>query len=166
MGLIEKVFTDKQPEEIAKLLQDDDCKKLLLKNVSSELQDYGDIIWAYPKDQILAIAMQPDFAELDEGFYVGNVIINYMTESKDLLPMISQHRGLELAERGLICLSFFYEHMEMRCERYGAPSPEFYVEMVKKTYIMEGMRNLAENFSNWQEYLHSQFNSISINEML
>jgi hypothetical protein len=172
MSLIEKFFSDERDSNLDSLLTDKKSKQLILKEVSKELPDHGDIIVNYPRDQIIAIALEPDFADMNEGFYVGNIIIKYMTQrtpsseelseeqktSNSIIPSLVYQGGKELAEKSLICLSFFQGYMEKRTQRYGAPSPETYKVVAQKIFVYEGWESLSDNFENWQEFLYNQFN--------
>jgi hypothetical protein len=177
MSLIEKFFSDERDNNLDSLLKDKKSKQLILKEVSKELPDHGGIIINYPNDQIIAIALEPDFADMDEGFYVGNIIIKYMTQrvissgrlseeqktANSILPSLVYQDGKELAEKSLICLSFFQGYMEKRNQRYGAPSPKTYKSVAQNIFAHEGWESLSENFDNWQEFLQDQFNLVNIN---
>jgi hypothetical protein len=175
MSLVEKVFLDGGDETLNKLLKDEDVKRLILKEVSKELPSYEGIIINYAKDQIMAIALEPDFADLDEGFYVGNILVKHMISgtqleysnseeersSNDIIPSLVYQNSLDLAEKCLISLSFFQESMERRTDMYGAPAPNTYMEVAQRIFVCEGWRSLSENFENWQDYLHEKFNLVN-----
>jgi|TARA_Y100000310_G_scaffold345607_1_gene467217 hypothetical protein len=177
MSLVEKVFLDGGDETLNKLLKDEDVKKLILKEVAKELPDYEGIITKYPNEQIMAIVLDQSFADMDECFYVGNMIIRYMKKglqldkkiseekktSSDILPSLVYQKGIELAEKGFIGLCFFYECLEHKSNRHGAPSPEYFKSVSKTIFVQEGWPTLASNIDNWQDCLHYQFDLVNLN---
>lgn len=158
MSYIQNVFNEPRSEAIEKLWADPESRQILLAQVAIELPDYGAVIWRYPKEQILALAIQANFAGLDEAFCVGAIVNKYMNEVKDILPMITRHGGWELASRCLISLGFFRAYMERRTRRYNAPSPRFYQERGKAAFRNEGWPNIADHFEKWEQFLAEQFN--------
>ncbi len=66
--------------------------------------------------------------------------------------------GEDFASRCLFSLSFFYERLNALYSRYGAPHPEFYREMGKRTFYYIGDETIAEHFENWEEFLRKRFN--------
>ncbi len=162
MSVIRKLFSEHRSEAIEKLWSDSASQKLLLEQVALELPDYGAVIWRYPKEQVLALAVQAKFAALEEAFCVGSIINTYMREVTDILPMITRHCGWELASRCLISLGFFKDFMERRTRRYNAPSPGFYKEKGKEAFRNEGWPVIADHFEKWEDFLAEQF-SLSTN---
>ena len=157
MSVIKAIFSEKRTAAVEKLWADEESRRLLLEQVAIELPDYGAVIWRYPKEQVLAMAAQARFAQIDEAFCVGAIINRYMRETKDILPMVTQHYGWELASRCLISLGFFGAYMEQRTRRYNAPSPNFYKARGKEAFRSEGWDSIAKNFEKWLELLAEQF---------
>lgn len=157
MSVIKAIFAEKRTAAVEKLWADEETRKLLLEQVAIELPDCGVVIWRYPKEQVLALAAQAKFAEIDEAFCVGAIINKYMRETKDILPMITQHYGWELASRCLISLGFFWAYMEQRTRRFNAPSPNFYKARGREAFRNEGWESIATHFDKWLEFLADQF---------
>jgi hypothetical protein len=157
MSTIKAIFSDKRTAAVEKLWADQDTRKLLLQQVAIELPDYGAVIWRYPREQVLALAAQATFAGMDEAFCVGAIINKHMRETQDLLPMVTQHHGWELASRCLVSLGFFEPYMQRRSERYNAPSPDFYRARGKEAFRNEGWDSIARNFDQWIAFLSDTF---------
>lgn len=160
-----KIFTDHQPDEIQRLWNDPESKILLLQQTSFELQDNGGIIWCYPAEQVISMMLEPKFAGLDEGLYVGRTVNRYMHYPKDVLPLVSEHQGLALAERCLIGLGFFWDRIAQMRERCGAPSPQYYMRVGQREFRRNGFPTLAENMPKWQEFLYYQFRAFKTNNI-
>jgi hypothetical protein len=157
MSVIESLFSEKRDGSIEKLWGGEEEKKLLLKEASNEIDDYPRIIWSYPNEQIIAIAMKARFACIDESFRVGHIVNELMGETRDLLPKVTKHSGMGLATRCLVSTGFFWDYMETRTKRYGAPSPGFYMDAGRKAFYNSGWENIADNFSKWREFLAEEF---------
>jgi len=135
-----------------KLLEDTDCRGFLIRDALNE----GRIVWRYPKEQIGALVMPAKFASLDEKSYVAHMI-NRFIKVVDCLPWITKHEGRDFADRCLFSTSFFWDYMEKRRRRFGAPSPEFYLAAGQEEYKTMGKRDLAFNMHNWRNFLAQRF---------
>lgn len=156
MSVLKQIFSDSRSKAIEDLWKSED-KKLLLKQVSSEIEDCSQPIWVYPKEQVIAIAMQAHFASMDESFYVGNILNSLLAQPKDILPEITKHRGLDFAGRCLVSTGFFWNYMENRTKRYGAPSPKFYTREGIRQFNSLGLEEIAEHFQSWQVFLADEY---------
>ena len=71
----------------------------------------------------------------------------------DIFPLITEHKGKELAYRCLISLGFFNSALESRCKRRGSPSPSFYREIGIKTFNELKMVEISKHFLNWESFI-------------
>ena len=111
-------------------------------------------VWVKPFDQILLVVMQADFAETDqERVSVASILC---VPRKTVFPMVTEHRGLELAGRCLISLGLFGHAMEARKQR-GYPPPCFYRNVGKSTFAKAGMQEISEHFEKWEWFLGELF---------
>ena len=133
---------------IEELLEGPDCRGLLIKQEHKK----GNPLWKYPNEQLRAMIMPADFANLDERLYIANMISRFLRRN-DFFPEITEHEGTDYAERCLFSTSFFWDHLRKKQNNHGAPSPEFYLETGKTEYELIGMKDIARNMIQWREFL-------------
>ncbi|MBI2632033.1 hypothetical protein HYW75_03450 [Candidatus Pacearchaeota archaeon] len=127
MELIKKIFENsKSCTAIKSLFDDENNKKLILRQAAIELGDYAGCLWKYPYEQIMAITLQAKFADDEEAITVTGFIKTHMRNPKNLFPKVCEYEGLALASRCLISLGFFKEHMEKMTRIRALPPPSFY----------------------------------------
>lgn len=165
MSVIKSLFLAKD-KAVQELWQDPQIREQLLKDAAKEMMDCEDFIWNHPKEQLIALAMQSSFSDYEESCYVAEIINKYLPETKDIFPLVTKHKGLELAERGLVSLSFFYDFMKKRERRYGAPSPEFYGKMARLEFERNFKPKISKHFEDWKEFWNDQFKLSNINNEL
>ena len=71
--------------------------------------------------------------------------------------MVSEHRGKELAYRCLISLGIFKKAIVHRSERHGAPSPDFYRNIGRSTFVQIGKEDVGNHFLQWENFLSEMF---------
>ena len=75
----------------------------------------------------------------------------------DILPMITEHQGRELAYRCLISLGIFKDALRTRSDRRGAPSPDFYRTIGILSFNQIGMTEISSHFIGWESFLAEMF---------
>jgi len=99
-----------------------------------------------------------NFASSDrECIYVAGML-KHLLPKKNILPYCIDYAGYELASRCLVSLGLFFDAMEKRTKYHGAPEPEYYRKIGKQTFDKIGMTDVADNFTNWEEFLGKTFN--------
>jgi hypothetical protein len=134
------------------LLEDPDCRGLLIRQAMTE----GNIVLEYPREQVASLVGHARSAQPEEKDYISDMILRFL-KKVDCFPLITEHQGIDLAERCLFSTSFFWEHIKKREERYSAPSPEFYLIMGSKKYEALGKTDIARNTANWRNFLEKTF---------
>jgi len=156
MNLVQKLFNNRA-EVIKKLLEEKDSKFLIEQVVAKELMNKDEFTIENPWSQIRVIVSLSPFASSKEECYEVTDIIIWGAQEKDVLPMITEHQGYELAKRCLISTSFFEKRMESRCERYGAPSPAFYRQIGRSCFKQAGQPEIGSHFDKWTLFLQELF---------
>ena len=154
--LVEKLFTNKA-EHIQKLLEDKDSSFLVEREIAKELMSQNEFTPENPWSQIRVIISLSPFASSKEECYDITDIIIWGVEKDDIIPMITEHSGYELAKRCLISISFFEKYMIRRCERYGAPSPNFYRQVGQTCFKQIGKTEIGSHFNKWTLFLQELF---------
>ncbi len=139
---------------IAKLWEDKASHSALLKSIYNEMMDSARIMNLPASDQFLVLFSQADFAKSDdERVYVAGIFRKRLCDL-DILPRITKHKGVQLAEKGLVSLSFFNEYLE---SRYGKPAVRFYRGQSVSRFEGAGRFDVAQNFEAWTEYARNLF---------
>jgi len=116
-----------------------------------------ELIMNYPRERIVALMHEASFKKHDsEAIYVGNIVYGPI-RSKDIIPMVTEHQGLQLAARGIVGIGFFREYMEHLNQYRGYPKVEFYMGVCKKELKIHGKEDIADNMENWTNHLHTIF---------
>jgi len=164
MRTVKALFAQKRDAHIDALINDPSSREQLLQQAGQQLPDCGEILWHYPHEQVIALAMSSGIAKADESLYVGYIVDHHMTNIEDILPQVTKHRGTALAERCFVSLSFFRDYMKRRTERYGAPSPEFYMGWGVHEFRKAGWETLADHFSEWNDFWRQQFALVNVGD--
>jgi hypothetical protein len=144
-------------EAIKSLLADNTPNSCLLKTLYKELADNPSIALYDSFSQFKILFSNANFAESeDERVYVASVFARRIFD-KDIIPQISEHCDCQLAEKGLVTLSFFRDYLERRRQRFGAPSIEFYERVSVDKLKKIGRPEVAEHLKNWTDYAQSVF---------
>jgi hypothetical protein len=116
-----------------------------------------DFIRVNPKDYILSFCANSNIGNFREAEEVVDIIFHHLRNTKDIIPAVTEHQGLQLANRGLVSLSFFRDYMLHLHNRYGYPKPDFYIEKSKIEYEGAGKDYLSMHFESWIDFLQETF---------
>jgi len=156
-ALIEKLFTQSQSEAIKKLWEDKSSRLLIQKEVGKRLLNKDEIILDLPLHQIIFLTSLSSFADSERECWDVAEVVYWGINHDDIFPMVSQHYGKDLAYRCLISLSFFKSYMGEKCNRHGAPSPEFYRGVGVQSFHSIGEDDISEHFYKWECFLSEFF---------
>jgi len=157
IDLLTSLFPNSQVKSIIKLWQDENSKSLIQKEVGKRLLSSDKVITNFPFGQILVITSLSTFASSEDEKQSVAHIIHWGIFRNDILPLCTEHQGKELAYRCLISLGFFKRALEERCERHGAPSPDFYRELGIHVFHGLQMTEISEHFSKWEYFINEIF---------
>ena len=139
-------------EAISKLWEDKASQSVLLKSLYKEMMDSPNLLSLPASNQFLVLFSQADFAKSDdERVYVANIFYRRLFD-KDILPLVTEHTGIQLAERCLVSSSLFEKHMHERSRRYSAPKPAFYRKVGISKFEENRRFDVAMHFDAWTEY--------------
>jgi len=141
------------------LMQDESSKKLLLRQMSQELQDRVEPLWKYPKEQVLAIFISSGLEE-GESLRVGNLVWSHLRSAPFPFAYLSDERkDTSWAERGLVGIGMFYDFYESRWSRRAAPKTKYYVEEIKNVLTKNYKFQLALHTDAWIEFMRNTFST-------
>jgi hypothetical protein len=163
-NIFEDLFAENQPEYVKNLLQEKNLRVRMCESCKKELFSNKKILSFHSFDQLVSL-MTNDFFEYtdEECCQVANLFYRTL-RFKRILPLFVDDEGLDLASRCLISLGFFYDALENRSVRYGAPKPEFYRKVGKKVILNMEMKDLHNNFNNWENYFRDNLSNKLLRE--
>ena len=131
---------------LIKLLLDEDTRLKILKSMGNRLLKNSNIFLEDCLGQLTLITSIAPFAESQEECIDIAQTIKWGLKQKNILPLISEHKGKDLANRCLISLSFFYKAIKARTNHHGYPNHNFYRKIGIQTYLDIGEYNLSNHF--------------------
>jgi hypothetical protein len=158
MSLIEELYSSKAVDLIKDLYKEDySARESFFKAFGDKiLQSRDKILLSKPLDIFLFICSTAQFASsMEESNQVAIIIYKRMQE-KTPLPYILDDRGIDLAEKCFVSLSFFYPAL-MRRWKKGGPHPDFYRGYSKKLFEMNGYDEIVSHYELWENFLGEFF---------
>lgn len=156
-ALLDKLFSRSQADAIRILWKDKNSRLLIQREIGKQLLCHEEIIDDPPLTQFLLIASTSPFASSDTECSEIASILYWGIRQVDILPMVTEHQGKELAYRCLISLGIFKEALRERCDRHGAPSPDFYRIVGVSSFNRLGMTEISSHFTGWESFLSEMF---------
>lgn len=167
------LFPEQNRRAIDSLIEDEDFQKQLPSLILDRIQKRKREVLPIEEDIIPLLFSQANFARLEESYYIASLFSRYLSFGGNFLPLASnfledienlKRKGKlnkrdyiklneNFASRCLFSLSFFYEALRELYLRRGAPRPEFYREMGKRTFVNIGEERIADHFEEWEEFI-------------
>lgn len=156
-ALIDRLFVKSQADAIRTLWEDTSSRSLIKKEIAKTLLDNDQIINEFPLTQLMFIMSLSPFADSENECNNVAEIIYWGIHRIDIIPMVTEHNGKELAYRCLISLGFFKPILVRRWKRQGAPSPDFYRQVGIESFKRIGMVDIGNHFGKWEGYIGEFF---------
>ena len=153
MTLIEELYSQKAIALIKELYYDDvEAKEAFYSAFGNKiLETQHKVLMSKPLDIIMFICSTAKFSSSpEESSYVAVMIYKRLKEPNPL-PYILDDKGLDLAEKILISLSFFKPALYARWKR-GGPHPDFYRSYSKSIFVSEGLEYVSVNHERWENF--------------
>lgn len=155
--LIEQLYSEKDCKYIKELYKDISLRDHLQQAIGEKLStDNTKILTNCGLDVFFLVCGTAKFATIDESNKVALIIFSCM-KLHNPLPCLIDHHGIELAERSLVSLSFFYKKLEHRWRHKGSPSPETYRNLAKHIFAQHNNEDISEHFEMWESFLSERF---------
>jgi len=155
--LIEELYSRKAVDLIKDLYYEDiNAKESFYQAFGNKiLQSQDKILLSKPLDILMFVCSTARFSTLEESQQVAIIVYKRMQE-KNPLPYVLDDRGLALAEKTLIALSFFKPALVARWKK-GAPHPDFYRNYSKRNFESEGYLEIAQHHEQWENFFGEFF---------
>lgn len=139
---------------IRDLYEDDDLKPLLQKQIGAKiLEDRDTFIDGNAIDVLAMICMNQNFTSDSREVLSVSFFIRRGLTNPNPLPMVTEHKGLDLASKTLVALSFFKPYMVKRWQKFAAPHPSWYRKASQLEFMRAGYKSLAINHRKWEAFL-------------
>ena len=158
MALIEELFCSEAVNIIRDLyLENSNSTQLFYETFGHKiLQSQEKILSSEPLSILMFICSTADFSSsVEESEQVAIIVYNRIKE-KNPLPYFMDDKGLDLAEKCLVSLSFFYPAMVNRWKK-GAPNPNFYRQQSKLAFESKGFFQIAVHHEKWERFFGEFF---------
>lgn len=158
MTLIEELYSQNAVNLIRDLYYNDvEAKQSFYTAFGNKiLESQAKILLSKPLDIIMFICSTAKFSSSpEESSQVAIMVYNKLKEPNPL-PYILDDKGINLAEKILISLSFFKPALYARWKR-GGPHPDFYRNYSKRIFIAEGLEEVSNNHERWENFFSEFF---------
>jgi len=155
--IIDKLFPKNQADAIRKLWADQTSRLLLEQEIGKKLISGETVLDKFPFTQLMLITSLSPFSNSEEESAIVASIIYWGIKERDILPMVAEHHGKELAYRCLVSLGMFKKALIVRWKRYAAPSPVFYRNVGIRSFSQIGMEDISNHFQRWENFMSEIF---------
>lgn len=158
MTLIEELYSFKAVGLIRDLYQEDDgVKESFYKAFGNKiLQSQNKFLSSDPLSILMFVCSTAPFSSSNEESQQVAIIIHSRMKEPNPLPYVMDDRGLDLAEKCLVSLSFFYPAMVKRWKK-GGPSPDFYRGFSKRIFESQGHTDISDHHEQWERFFMEFF---------
>jgi hypothetical protein len=158
MTLIEELYSSNAVDLIRDLYKDDlSAKESFYEAFGNKiLQSSEKVLLSKPLDILMLICSTAKFASSkDESSQVAVIVYKRIKEPNPL-PYVLDDRGMDLAEKSLVALSFFKPALMARWKK-GGPHPDFYRSYSKRAFDSSGYYDVAEHHEQWENFFSEFF---------
>lgn len=158
MTLIEELYSSNAVNLIRDLYHEDKEARVAFYQTFGNkiLQSQEKILLSEPLNILMFICSTAPFAASNEESQQVAIIVHKRIKEKNPLPYVLDDRGLDLAEKTLVALSFFKPALMARWKK-GAPSPDFYRTYSKHHFESQGYYEIAEHHEQWENFFSEFF---------
>ena len=158
MVLIEELYTPKAAHFIRDLYHSDPSARESFYEAFGNkiLQSREKILSSDPLNILMFICSTAKFSSSSEESQHVAIIVYKRIKQENPLPYVLDDKGIDLAEKSLVALSFFKPALISRWKK-GAPHPEFYRNCSKKMFKSEGFSEIADHHEQWENFFSEFF---------
>jgi hypothetical protein len=157
--LIQELYSESEQQDIKKLYVDDPSLHDLLKQAFGKkiLERKDKFLTTNALDTLCFLCLNSPFADDENECYTVSVLIYKNIKTLDILPLVTEEHGLNLASKCLVSLSLFSDRLEWRRQRYGYPGADYYRKVSKLILKQYGHNNVANHHKLWEQFLGEMF---------
>lgn len=158
MALIEELYSSEAVNLIRDLYHGDvNARQSFYQAFGDKiLQSQDKILISEPLSILMFICCTAKFTSSEEESNQVAIIVYKHLKEFNPLPYVTEDRGLVLAEKCLVSLSFFYPAMVKRYKK-GGPNPAFYRNYSKHLFESNGYYEIASHHEKWENFFGEFF---------
>jgi len=157
--LIQELYNEKEQQDIKKLYRSDPSIHELLKKAFGEkiLKEKSKVLITNPLDVLCFICLNSPFADNENECYTVSVLLYKNIKTLNVLPLVTEEHGMNLASKCLVSLSLFKDRLEWRRQRYGYPGADYYRKVSKLILKQHEHTNVANHHKLWEQFIGEMF---------
>lgn len=157
--LIEELYTGKEQQDIKKLYKEDLSVHEMLKKAFGEkiLASKEKVLTTNALDILCFLCLNSPFADDENECYTVSVLLYKNIKTLDILPLVTEEHGLNLASKCLVSLSLFRDRLEWRRQRYGYPGADYYRKVSVLILKQHEHINIARHHKLWEQFIGEMF---------
>lgn len=157
--LIQELYSKEEQLNIKKLHGDDSSLHALLKKAFGQkiLNAKNKVLITNALDIFCFLCLNSPFADDENECYTVSVLMYKNIKTLDILPLVTEEHGMNLASKCLVSLSLFKERLEWRRQRYGYPGADYYRKVSTMILKQHEHHNVARHHKLWEQFLGEMF---------
>jgi hypothetical protein len=157
--LMQELYSEKEQQNIKKLYTDDlSVHEMLKKAFGQKILDKKDkVLTSNALDILCFLCLNSPFADDENECFTVSVLLYKNIKTIDILPLVTEEHGLNLASKCLVSLSLFKERLEWRRQRYGYPGADYYRKVSVLILKQHEHANVARHHKLWEQFIGEMF---------
>lgn len=157
--LIQELYNKEEQQNIKKLHGDDPSVHEMLKKAFGQkiLDAKNKVLITNALDIFCFLCLNSPFADDENECYTVSVLVYKNIKTLDILPLVTEEHGMNLASKCLVSLSLFKERLEWRRQRYGYPGADYYRKVSTMILKQHEHNNVARHHKLWEQFLGEMF---------
>lgn len=157
--LIQELYSKEEQQDIKKLYRSDPSIHEMLKKAFGQkiLESKNKLLTTSPLDILCFLCLNSPFADDENECYTVSVLLYKNIKTLDILPLVTEEHGLDLASKCLVSLSLFRDRLEWRRQRYGYPGADYYRKVSILILKQHEHSNVAKHHKLWEQFIGEMF---------
>jgi hypothetical protein len=157
--LIQEIYDEKDQQSIKKLYREDASLHEMLKKAFGQkiLEKKDKVILSNALDTLCFLCLNSPFADDENECYTVSVLLYKNIKTINILPLVTEEHGLNLASKCLVSLSLFKDRLEWRRQRYGYPGADYYRKVSTLILKQYDHNSIAKHHKLWEQFIGEMF---------
>lgn len=157
--LIQELYNEDDQLNIKKLYKNDSSIHDMLKKAFGQkiLEKKDKVLTTNALDILCYLCLNSPFADDENECYTVSVLVYKNIKTLDILPLVTEEHGMNLASKCLVSLSLFSDRLEWRRQRYGYPGSDYYRKVSTLILKQYDHNNIAKHHKLWEQFLGEMF---------
>jgi hypothetical protein len=153
--LIQELYNEVEQQSIKKLYREDLSIHDMLKRALGQkiLESKDKILTTNALDILCFLCLNSPFADDENECYTVSVLLYKNIKTLDILPLVTEEHGIDLASKCLVSLSLFSDRLEWRRQRYGYPGADYYRKVSMLILKQYEHNSVAKHHRLWEQFI-------------